>query len=817
MSGHLRLSKSLLLRDFLCHDLGLNLECARERTQRAEKDAGAASAASSGEFVEAVVKATDARGLPEHVKSCAERALAACRQAGFAPRYFQFLALTLAAHYWQRAAQDEAALLAAFTGFYARWSEQRPAASRVGAVDAETLQVTAFWLATGAGKTHLLHASLVLLADQRWDRILLITPNETLSRQHAERLCRARVAPVLCYPDDGDASAIADASADTVIVIDLAKLRFEKTGEGVTLDARDFAGKRNLVLVDEGHKGQKSDESTWKAIQRQLAGIGADQPRHRGMLIEFSATFGQVVEKEGSFDFYAKSVVFDYPYDRFHGDGYGKDFRVANAVPTPLLGDEAHEPVLAAALLAFALQRERYRNESVRREWSDQRLAIEPPLWLLLGAKVVGKKPTQDEETQLSDVVKVLCFLKMVLSPEGVAWLARRFESLNAASGLREEHIAWKNAHPNAQALAEHVRELVFGYQASARFVARRLREAGKELGLGLEVQGTVRYFGVVNVGEVSALAEKLQSLGWEMAEESLRGSLFQRINQGDPDLTLLIGSRMFAEGWDSYRASSLTLLQLGAKEGPLVIQMFGRVIRFAGAGGDMKRLDQPSEALRPLQTAYVFGLKADYLNRFLEGLKANGLPTEIEDVELRIMDEAVRNRLILPVNMEAPLSDFAVDARGAAWLASFPVLSVVFDTGVKMVDGQFAHDEVAIGNDITVRFQRLTPLLDKRRLMQRLLAFRSRKGWWNLKLDATGVEAALISGRYALHGPTELLRLDSQADLARIEDLAATVLEKMLQKAHSLASSPLDRWVSRAVRPGEAFPNKLQRLKVQA
>src|SRR5574337_104201 len=275
MNGHQRLSGSLLLRDFLCHDLGLNLDSARERCARAEKDFGAESASSSGEFVEAVVKASSIPGQRESIRFCAEQALAACRQAGFAPRYFQFLALTLAAHYWQRAARDEDALLADFQRHHAIWSENRPAAPRVGAVDREGLQVTAFWLATGAGKTHLLHATLVLLAEQPWDRILLVTPNETLSRQHAERLRRARVAPVLCYPDDGDASAISDASADTVIVVDLAKLRFEKSGEGVTLDARDFAGKRNLVLVDEGHKGQRSEEGTWKFTHHCSPGVPA--------------------------------------------------------------------------------------------------------------------------------------------------------------------------------------------------------------------------------------------------------------------------------------------------------------------------------------------------------------------------------------------------------------------------------------------------------------------------------------------------------------------------------------------------------------
>jgi hypothetical protein len=44
------------------------------------------------------------------------------------------------------------------------------------------------------------------------------------------------------------------------------------------------------------------------------------------MLIEFSATFGQVAEAEATFGRYAKAIMLDYAYDRFHADLYGKDF-----------------------------------------------------------------------------------------------------------------------------------------------------------------------------------------------------------------------------------------------------------------------------------------------------------------------------------------------------------------------------------------------------------------------------------------------------------------------------------------------------------
>lgn len=53
---------------------------------------------------------------------------------------------------------------------------------------------------------------------------------------------------------DGDASAMGRLPPDAVIVLDINKLATEK-GDGVTVPTSAFADGRNLVFVDEGHKG----------------------------------------------------------------------------------------------------------------------------------------------------------------------------------------------------------------------------------------------------------------------------------------------------------------------------------------------------------------------------------------------------------------------------------------------------------------------------------------------------------------------------------------------------------------------------------
>jgi len=105
-----------------------------------------------------------------------------------------------------------------------------------------------------------------------------------------------------------------------VLVIEITKLKEEKRGGGVTLPVDAFEG-RNLVFVDEGHKGKGSEERVWARLRDALGS--------NGFTFEYSATFGQILSEKDwtTMEEYAKSIVFDYSYKFFYNDHYGKDFR----------------------------------------------------------------------------------------------------------------------------------------------------------------------------------------------------------------------------------------------------------------------------------------------------------------------------------------------------------------------------------------------------------------------------------------------------------------------------------------------------------
>ena len=101
----------------------------------------------------------------------------------------------------------------------------------------------------------------------------------------------------------------------------------------------------------------------------------------------------------------------------------------------------------------------------------------------------------------------------------------------------------------------------------------------------------------------------------------------------------MLIGSRKFAEGWNSYRLSVIDLINLGSAKGNLIIQIFGRGVRLRGKGGDGKRqyithnpnyyllrTKEREGDIRRLETLTVFSLRQTYLKRFLEEVHAGGV-----------------------------------------------------------------------------------------------------------------------------------------------------------------------------------------------
>ena len=305
----------------------------------------------------------------------------------------QYLALLFTEHYLRRYFDDTEALRADLNQAKSRY---RPT-SDLPDYRPDDLRTLAFQSATGSGKTLLMHAHILQYrhylaeAGGRLNNVVLVTPNEQMSAQHERELRESDLhARVFSSAAGSDLFA-------PVEIIDVNKLAQKKGVKRVAV--RDF-GDDNLVLVDEGHLGATG--KVWRERRRELS--------RGGFTFEYSATFNQVATNKDPdlLHAYGKCLLFDYPYRRFHEDGYGKDYAILN-LPGGVQDGNA-DMYLLGCLLTFYQQLHIWRDGAAR--WREFHPA--KPLWVFLGKTVTGSSKA-DRATR-SDVVRILRFLGRVLA-----------------------------------------------------------------------------------------------------------------------------------------------------------------------------------------------------------------------------------------------------------------------------------------------------------------------------------------------------------------------------------------------------------------
>ncbi len=530
------------------------------------------------------------------------------RQLNLNLKYFQYLAVLFTEIYLDKYYNESKRFLNELNEFLDKFNAEN--GTKIISFTENDLKKLAFWMATGSGKTLIMHINywqVLKYSKSDWDNVILITPNEGLSRQHYEEL---KLSGIPCKLYNGNIDNLKTRNGE-VLIIDIHKLTKGKKGEGISVDIDYFDGK-NLVFIDEGHKGQKSEEQKWKKLREEVG--------KEGFIFEYSATFGQVIGKnEDLLEEYSKSIIFDYSYKYFYTDGYGKDFYVYN-IKESAYTESQKDLLLIAGLLTLC-------EQLIVFEKYEEKLKgynIEKPLWVFVGSKVTGKGLN-------SDVVKVIQFLNKILEDEN--YLRENVRKIlegksglidNRGNDIFEGKFEYIKGF-DIDSLIEDIYRKVFNKKGKLRLY--EIKNAEGEI--GLKTSTGEKYFGVINVGDTRALKKLVSNSGIEVEEDHMSRSLFFDINKSSSPINILIGSKKFIEGWNSWRVSIMGLINMGKSEGSQIIQLFGRGVRLKGKDYSLKREENPDYKLKMLQTLFVFGLNADYINAFLNAIEKEGVDYE--------------------------------------------------------------------------------------------------------------------------------------------------------------------------------------------
>ena len=563
-------------------------------------------------------------------------------------KYFQYLALLFTEIYLDRWFRDPRALLAALNAHVAAFNEGKAEADRIspfGEAATETeasaqLNKLAFWMATGSGKTLLMHAHVLqyrrlLVRHGRardLNRILLLTPNEGLSRQHLRELETAGIEAEIFDKQGRGPGGRGLFAGRAVEILEITKLRDEMGDRTVPVEA--FEG-NNLVLIDErgiaGPPRARTARGCASATRSARRASPSSTRRPSGRRVKGNPALG---------DLYARGTLFDYSYRWFHGDGFGKDYRILNLDDDGGDGAGWMATWLTACLLAFFQQQRLYReHEAALRPFH-----LERPLWIFVGGRVTATLAKRDA----SDIVEILRFLAGYVSNRaGSVARIREILSRGLVSAAGENLFAGRFVHLDTSGLSpeqmfDETLDLLFNAPRGGALHVENLKGAAGEVALRV---GENEPFGVINVGDDAKLVQICEREGFNVAVREFTDSLFHDLAAPRSTVNVLIGSRKFTEGWNSWRVGTMGLMNVGRGEGAQIIQLFGRGVRLKGCGMSLKRsaraelprgLERP-EYVEPLETLHVFGIRANYMAQFRDFLEEEGLPPDDGRIEFHL------------------------------------------------------------------------------------------------------------------------------------------------------------------------------------
>ncbi|MGA2492875.1 MAG: DEAD/DEAH box helicase family protein [Roseiarcus sp.] len=724
-------------------------------------------------------------------------------------KYFQYLTLLFTEIYLDRYFRDPTALLKAINEQVAACNADKPEGDHIASFNDEDeawsqINKIAYWSATGSGKTLLMHANILQYQfyldkhgrRRELNRIILLTPNEGLSLQHMREFDAAGLAAELFQKDGTGLFA-----GQRIEILDIHKLKDEMGDKTIAIEA--FEG-NNLVLVDEGHRGASGgEEGAWMRFRNALC--------EKGFSFEYSATFGQAVKGNRSLtDLYAKSILFDYSYRYFYGDGFGKDYQILNLDE----GTQANhlEAYLVACLLAFFQQQRLYKQQS----FAFRPFNIDKPLWIFVGGSVTKTLASRDA----SDIIEILKFLSRYVSDRAgsIERIGRVLnQGLVTAGG--KNLFAGRFTYLNTLGLTaaqvfEETLAILFNAAGGGALHVENLKGATGEIALRV---GDNDPFGVINVGDDAKLVQLCEKEGIPTEDCEFAVSLFHALNTPQSTVNLLIGSKKFTEGWNSWRVSTMGLMNVGQTEGSQIIQLFGRGVRLKGYGSSLKRSGKaqlPDEIERPkhigvLETLSIFGIRADYMAQFRDFLEEEGLPVNDDRIEfmLPIIKSLGTQKLrtirlkstINGVNTEfgdafrrlGPIPTLATPdpakEEAIAYLQKNQVVLNWYPKIQAMKSGGVTGGDVETTPNQAHLNSRHIAFLDLDRLYFELERFKAERGWYNLNLSADGIADLLADQSwYQLLIPAEELACDSYEKVRLWEEIALSLLKKFTERYYT-------------------------------
>lgn len=443
-----------------------------------------------------------------------------------------------------------------------------------------------FWMATGSGKTIVMIkliwaiSRLIKLDILPKKPILLLAPTEQILSQFKERINEFNR-----YQNTQiDVRELKDFESinsglnlyDTTLFIARSDLlenaeNTSKKDVGKRLNYANFKNENGwYILLDEAHKGDSTD-SVRKGYINELAS-GKKDEFPCGFILNFSATFTDEID--------LKTCAFNYNLQKFNEQGYGKNI----AVFENKLNLDNLEQILQSFIIFTVIK-------ILRREIS-QKLSnalYHAPLIIAVSDKV----NTQD--AGIKQYFEAICKVlrndaDISKTAENLVQILDQLEFVFGGDKFGDEFIKIvKNID------AKTMREELFYAQGISDLEACVIKGNDKEIAFKSKNAG--KPFMLLNIGDTRGWKkEYLNELGVQK-EIDVDNGFFEYINEQKSPINIMLGSKVFSEGWDSNRVNLISFINIGSRSAKkYVTQTIGRGVRIEPFKNERRRLRHASK-----------------------------------------------------------------------------------------------------------------------------------------------------------------------------------------------------------------------------
>lgn len=496
-------------------------------------------------------------------------------------------------------------------------------------IDRNEINRASFWMATGSGKT-IVMIKLVVLLSVLMKRgqipqkpIMLLAPNDKILGQFRAQIqaFNAFNTTQIHARDLKDFEKISfDGSLFDETLLYIARSDLLDTAENVGKDSKakrlnykNFLNQSGwYILLDEAHKGDSKDsvrKGYFNALASGFASNGElailrQNDFARGFIFNFSATF------EDNLDL--TTCAFNYNLERFNNDNYGKNIAVLDSDLRAFKesgNDELKREKIIESFIIFCaikLSKERLFDEFSKYEnLQKMPLNYHNPLIIAVSDKV----NTQEAGVKLY----FEAILQILANDKNIKPIASELKKK-----LQKANLYFSTAQISAEFLdivasvdSAMVRKSVFYADELSSIEACKIKGNDKEL--AFQSKNANKPFMLLNIGNIKEWEKHyLQGLGVESGED-LGQSYFDTINENSSPINIMMGSKVFNEGWDSNRVNLICFINIGSKNAKkYVLQTIGRGVRIEPFLGVRKRF----------MASDIDALIKDKLNPFCAGLE---------------------------------------------------------------------------------------------------------------------------------------------------------------------------------------------------